>query len=306
MSPSTAVDRREVTVRHGSRSFQLSWYVPGTASADLRETVAARLQLPPHRPFTLEEESGGTTTTLTPGLPSGLTLRVRLEAMRSESPSPLPVATAVAARSHPPSDLSEPLLGTSCGAEPLSIETRSFGGDGSFKAPSDGAASPRPPEDVARDVDSMLKLNRITSALANERTFLAWIRTTCSMFSLAISLNSLDQGESERWRWLGFGTGLVVTTLGAASYLHSVERYFRVKTVLLLARPPSQYGRKSIRPFTALVGVVWLAVCLSYVVRGLFMQHILSPHGSGIGPVGPVQLGPNHTLPAGAEPALVV
>ena len=285
------VDRREVTVRHGSRSFQLSWYVPGTASQDLRETVVARLQLPPHRPFTLEEESGGTTTTLTPGLPSGLTLRVRLEATRSDSPSPLPVATAVARRS--PSDLSEPLLSTTCGVEPLSIETRSFGGDGSFK--SEGTSSPRPPEDVARDVDSMLKLNRITSALANERTFLAWIRTTCSMFSLAISLNSLDQGENVNWRWLGFGTGLVVTSLGAASYLHSVERYFRVKNVLLLAQPPSQYGRKSIRPFTALVGVVWLAVCLSYVVRGLFMQHILLTHGSGIGPVGPVRLEPNHT-----------
>ena len=122
------------------------------------------------------------------------------------------------------------------------------------------------------------------------------------MFSLAISLNSLDQGENENWRWLGFGTGLVVTSLGAVAYLHSTERYFRVKNVLLLAQPPSQYGRKSIRPFTALVGVVWLAVCLSYVVRGLFMQHILLTHGSGIGPVGPVQLGPNHTLPARSHP----
>ena len=46
---------------------------------------------------------------------------------------------------------------------------------------------PRSPQEsmvmMNRDTDNMLKLSRVGSALANERTLLAWLRTACSMFA---------------------------------------------------------------------------------------------------------------------------
>jgi hypothetical protein len=39
----------------------------------------------------------------------------------------------------------------------------------------------------------------LRSFLANERTFLAWMRTTCSMFGLAISTINVGDGESHLW-----------------------------------------------------------------------------------------------------------
>ena len=85
-----------------------------------------------------------------------------------------------------------------------------------------------------RDTDNMLKLSRVGSALANERTLLAWLRTACSMFALSCGIYNLDKGESENLRWLAFITGLVVALLAAGAFAHGVERYFRMKRVLLM------------------------------------------------------------------------
>ena len=115
----------------------------------------------------------------------------------------------------------------------------------------------------------------VTSFLANERTYLAWLRTVCSMFSLAVSTLALSAKEQGAEWWLGWGTGLMIASLSAVCYCHGVERYFRVKHVLSQREPPSGYGRRSMRPFSALVGGVWVAFLAAYVVRGLFLKHVI-------------------------------
>ena len=95
------------------------------------------------------------------------------------------------------------------------------------------------------------------------------------MFSLAVSTLALSAKEQGAEWWLAWGTGLMIASLSAVCYCHGVERYFRVKHVLSQREPPSGYGRRSMRPFSALVGGVWVAFLAAYVVRGLFLKHVI-------------------------------
>jgi len=132
------------------------------------------------------------------------------------------------------------------------------------------------PATLQDNVDSMLRLNRMASFLANERTFLAWIRTSCSLFGLAISTLSLSINEEpSSWRWLALSTGLVISLLAGVSYGHGVERYFRLKSVLFMHDPPAAYGRRSIQPFAIFTAAVWVGVIVAYIVRGLYVQDVL-------------------------------
>lgn len=372
MAPTTqstifrAPEQRTLVAVFGGERIAVSWYVPGTGAAELRETLALRLGVPPAG-FVLEDSSG--VVTLSAGLPSGLELQARLvqpaaspqplaslnvaasattascSERRLDMPSRLPLravhdtappaadgGSSAAARrlgcaSGELSQLAEPLL---CqGTEPHSplaplppLEMRllppqnngsdihwskihemahgvSGSGSGAPEAAATIAAAARPvaavgnggggdggsgifglrndvtDHSVREEVDAMLKLNRLTSFLANERTYLAWVRTACSMFALAISTLALTSKEQGAEWWLGWATGLMIACLSAVCYWHGVERYFRVKHVLSQREPPPGYGRRSMRPFSALVGAVWLAFMIAYVVRGLFLQHVI-------------------------------
>mmetsp|Transcript_3733 Transcript_3733/g.5615 ORF Transcript_3733/g.5615 Transcript_3733/m.5615 type:complete len:140 (+) Transcript_3733:3-422(+) len=66
-----------------------------------------------------------------------------------------------------------------------------------------------------------LKLERINAHLANERTYLAWIRSALSMFSLYISLFVTGDISGGLFWWIGGFYGLscgVVVAVGYARY----------------------------------------------------------------------------------------
>lgn len=82
----------------------------------------------------------------------------------------------------------------------------------------------------------LLKFERIQAHLANERTWLAWVRTALSALSIAFSLLSLAD-DTERWLEITLfvvGCCFVVNVL--LTFVTGWLRYTRVKDVLMLSK----------------------------------------------------------------------
>ncbi|EOD06313.1 hypothetical protein EMIHUDRAFT_249902 [Emiliania huxleyi CCMP1516] len=257
--------RRTLTLRRaGVDPITLAWYVPGTSTADMRATAEWRLGLWPGAGFTLEDETGAAVA-LSPGLPSGLSL----DASAALGEGGAAVSGGDAA---PP----RPLLSWSqrdgsvvrLGGEKRSSHSHQCASLYQARPRHDEPKNPKltPAERLDANMESVLKLTRLTNHLANERTFLAWIRTTVSLFGLAISTIALANHEVREWRWMAVSSGLLVSLLSTAAYVHGCERYFKVKKVLEMPNPPPAFNRRSLVTFSGVAGMVWVAICFSYVV----------------------------------------
>lgn len=297
--------RRTLTLRRaGVDPITLAWYVPGTSTADMRATAEWRLGLWPGAGFTLEDETGAAVA-LSPGLPSGLSLDVlsgdgagsdvsggggdccdsgRDDACRGQGLNePLLPRQASAALGEGGAAVSggdaappRPLLSWSqrdgsvvrLGGEKRSSHSHQCASLYQARPRHDEPKNPKltPAERLDANMESMLKLTRLTNHLANERTFLAWIRTTVSLFGLAISTIALANHEVREWRWMAVSSGLLVSLLSTAAYVHGCERYFKVKKVLEMPNPPPAFNRRSLVTFSGVAGMVWVAICFSYVV----------------------------------------
>lgn len=110
-------------------------------------------------------------------------------------------------------------------------------------------------------IDSMQRLSRLSTDLANERNLLAWGRTAMAAARTALAFLGLVGNNA-------FGTGLVYTTsigFGIVSVwmmLQGGVRYRQIKKILLLPNPPLHFGRISNVP----VNVVLLALLVLLVI----------------------------------------
>lgn len=83
----------------------------------------------------------------------------------------------------------------------------------------------------------LIKFENIQAQLANERTWLAWVRTAISALSVAFSLLTLV-GDSEK-SWLAsllflLGSGFIISVF--TTFVTGWLRYARVRDVLMLAK----------------------------------------------------------------------
>ena len=88
--------------------------------------------------------------------------------------------------------------------------------------------------------------------LANERTYLAWLRTGLAIIGASLAL----------LRWDYSGTGYVVATVGIVVLITSTQRYFRVMQLL-------EQGRfePNVRGILLLVSVVAVAIAAAFVLQ---------------------------------------
>ena len=79
----------------------------------------------------------------------------------------------------------------------------------------------------------MLKFDRINAHLANERTWLAWIRTTFSLLSCGLTLqNYANDSSSGTWHWWLFAVGCATIVSMDFTYMTGWIRYGKVKEIL--------------------------------------------------------------------------
>eukprot|EP00928_Gymnodinium_smaydae_P000663 TRINITY_DN10253_c0_g2_i1.p1 TRINITY_DN10253_c0_g2~~TRINITY_DN10253_c0_g2_i1.p1 ORF type:complete len:350 (-),score=62.10 TRINITY_DN10253_c0_g2_i1:324-1373(-) len=122
------------------------------------------------------------------------------------------------------------------------------------KSPSDTQTSE---VHTQRMVDSVERFSRLTTDLANERTFLAWMRTTLAAVRTLFTFYSMS-GVSEM-----FQDSLYVSEIGMASVMLIATltgrwRYTRMKTIINRKVPPRWFGRISITYLYVVLLVVTL------------------------------------------------
>ncbi len=125
---------------------------------------------------------------------------------------------------------------------------------------------------VATHVDPGVQHNKITEHLSNERTHLAWLRTSISMISLDIAINKLSLAlfqanampTDRPPRWVGDGErmGLGLVVFGILVMIWAAIRYERVSREI--EARTYQPGRFAVWIMTAgvvlvgLIGLVWM------------------------------------------------
>jgi putative membrane protein len=117
----------------------------------------------------------------------------------------------------------------------------------------------------------LVKFERMASHLANERTFLAWVRTSVSVAGLAVTFSTTyyKPGLSTVY-WLG---SLFSWCVGVYFFGTGVRRYWTVKSVLNRRKEDitNQWGRKGVGIVVALFGA-FLALMSAMYVNDLYSE----------------------------------
>ncbi|CAM9831414.1 unnamed protein product [Discosporangium mesarthrocarpum] len=116
----------------------------------------------------------------------------------------------------------------------------------------------------------LLKFERINAHLANERTWLAWVRTALAVLTMAMSLLSLTEDLSSSIRILGLMLGVVFMTCTLFTYLTGWLRYSRVKQVLAWQGEEvrAKLGRFGLSYQAKFLGLALVFVIPLYVLGG--------------------------------------
>ena len=96
------------------------------------------------------------------------------------------------------------------------------------------------------------RLNRLSTDLANERTFLAWVRTCMSTIRTVFTYLALT-AATDAWRASVLASEIAMATLVVATAVTGAWRFYKIKSVISLKVPPANFGRYSLRPLTVLV-----------------------------------------------------
>lgn len=112
----------------------------------------------------------------------------------------------------------------------------------------------------------LTKFERISSHLANERTLLAWIRTTVSVVGLAVTFSDLfaRPGRQAVFYWAG---SIFSWFVGITIFSVGVSRYQTVKTVLNMPKHAisNRFGRTGILFIILSFGILLLVLSVAYV-----------------------------------------
>lgn len=107
---------------------------------------------------------------------------------------------------------------------------------------------------VEKSSNAIVKFNRLGTHLSNERTFLAWVRTACSMFAIAIAMLKFEAIQD-------FLIGTLLLVCSVLTFIIGAVRYFQVKNVLENPTPEvSAFNRIGIRYYMVAVGAAFTGI----------------------------------------------
>lgn len=210
--------------------------------------------------YTLSDTYDGAILAVGSSLPDGLCCELRLDDGEREGSAHSDILAATE---------EAPLLGDS-GANSL----RHRGGNGDIEQASGTASytSHYPTKGEARGTTfrtDMLKFERITAHLANERTWLAWVRTAVTVLTLSFSFLDLVVSLSDT-AWYVFVLGCLFVTAVPITYITGWARYTKVKEILNLGNSEmtSNFQRLGIRHQARYFAVVLLITVIGYYIIG--------------------------------------
>eukprot|EP01129_Flabellula_baltica_P013797 TRINITY_DN6485_c0_g1_i1.p1 TRINITY_DN6485_c0_g1~~TRINITY_DN6485_c0_g1_i1.p1 ORF type:complete len:157 (-),score=15.35 TRINITY_DN6485_c0_g1_i1:74-544(-) len=112
----------------------------------------------------------------------------------------------------------------------------------------------------------LLKFNRIGTHLANERTLLAWVRTACSLFALAVAFLKIEIIYD-------LMLGMFILFMSMVTFVVGMVRYYQVKIVL--ERPgEAGFNRLGLRYYIGILLLCFTAVIIyrGYTAVDLFVE----------------------------------
>jgi putative membrane protein len=93
--------------------------------------------------------------------------------------------------------------------------------------------------------------------LANERTFLAWVRTSIGLLAGGVALHALGLPDSD---WLRTTLAVLLVLFGAATCAFALVRWARVERAMRTHQPLPAFSLGFVMTGAVVVGAVLLAV----------------------------------------------
>lgn len=118
----------------------------------------------------------------------------------------------------------------------------------------------------------LLKFERVNAHLANERTWLAWVRTALSVLGVALSLLSLmDDMDSTGMDSIALALGVAFVVCTLFTYMTGWLRYTRVTKVLTWtgSQVKGTFGRFRLQYFTRFLGIALVLTVPVYLYGGV-------------------------------------
>uniref|UniRef100_A0A7S2S6X6 DUF202 domain-containing protein n=1 Tax=Rhizochromulina marina TaxID=1034831 RepID=A0A7S2S6X6_9STRA len=222
-----------IRVRLGDgQPFQSVAWFQGTSDDAIREVIASGLGLSRAAEFVLEDASGFLVPCCNQ-LPGGSEYTIRL----------LPLAVPSSAAQS--KDLA--------------------------RTPPTDAPAPRVQQldgDHKQAAASLSKFERMSSHLANERTFLAWVRTAVAVAGLAVTFSELFSHPS-RFPVMFWGGSVVCWAIGLATFVVGILRYRTVKLVLNKPREQitNRFGRTGMAYMIFGFGTFLVIMSAAYIAK---------------------------------------
>mmetsp|Transcript_63996 Transcript_63996/g.176786 ORF Transcript_63996/g.176786 Transcript_63996/m.176786 type:complete len:254 (+) Transcript_63996:272-1033(+) len=242
---------KKLIIRNESGAdVKVLWY-PGSTDESIESCIKAALGLQPHDEVDVCDAKDGTHLAINENLPDGLVVAVNRYTKQ-------------------PTNLAPPVLRESATEDWLDTNTTKGEGVPLLTDP-DNAADNGGPVKGGGFQKQMLKFDRINAHLANERTWLAWIRTTFSLLSCGLTLqNYANDSSSGTWHWWLFAVGCATIVSMDFTYMTGWIRYGKVKEILQQNKEVlgPKMGRLKLKYQTFLVFATLCTVAVVYWMGG--------------------------------------
>mmetsp|Transcript_19605 Transcript_19605/g.25377 ORF Transcript_19605/g.25377 Transcript_19605/m.25377 type:complete len:243 (-) Transcript_19605:781-1509(-) len=221
-----------------TRWTSLSWF-PGSSCESIEVATKVALNIPTDAMIRCCD-SAGCVVALTEAIPSDTELRIEVVGETVFAPSTAPE--------------NQPLLSNQAGGGSMTLST---------------------PDSQSRTDDGfrtqLLKFERINAHLANERTWLAWVRTALSLISCGFTLlNEATNYSNYSWRVIYFVLGSLFLCCVDLTWMTGWFRYRRNKDILSMPKEslPQKFNRFRMRFQAQFLGGLLISTLIVYVASG--------------------------------------
>ncbi|CAM9157764.1 unnamed protein product [Phaeothamnion confervicola] len=231
--------KKQILANFAGKQHPVSWF-PGSSDGAILKTIALAVGLPLNADVVVKDPADGCVVVVSDALPDGLELTV--EVVRYGA------------------------VGVPATSSAIAVAPVASGADGNKGF---GLAGDRQTQQEGQEFrGQLLKFERINAHLANERTWLAWVRTALSVLTVALSFISLTDDLSGKLQSLGTAVGITFVACALLTYFTGWVRYTRVKEVLTWRgeQIKSKFGRFSLGWQAKLLAAVLVVSVPLYIV----------------------------------------